>query len=178
MAVLGACGGGNDSTASAAAAPATPAAATLADKVAVGDKLFHEVQLSAGGNLACATCHVEGRGHADAEGTFLPLGGARLDQQGLRSSPSVRYLNANTAFRFDGQGARRFSEAPAAQILHHRHAGTEAERAGEVKARYAGHFRYAVERELFVEVRFDVPEGATEGSGAGRHAGRQAVRLR
>jgi cytochrome c peroxidase len=112
LALLAACGGGgSDSstpTATPAAAtpatPATPAAPTLTDKVAVGDKLFNEVRLSAGGNLACATCHVEGRGHADAEGTFLPLGGARLDQQGLRSSPSVRYLNANTAFRFDGQG--------------------------------------------------------------------------
>ena len=65
-------------------------------------------------------------------------------------------------------------EAPAAQILHQRHAGTEAERAGEVKARYPGHLRHAALRELFVEVRFDVPEGATERSNAGRHA----VRLR
>ena len=69
-------------------------------------------------------------------------------------------------------------EAPAAQILHQRHAGTEAERAGEVKARYPGNLRHAIERELFVEVRFDVPEGAAERRHAGRQAVRQAVRLR
>ena len=80
---------------------ATP---TFADKVAVGDKLFDEVLLSAGSNLACASCHLKENGHADAAGVFLPRGGARLDQQGLRSSPTVRYLNDNRAFRFDGQG--------------------------------------------------------------------------
>ena len=44
------------------------------------------------------------------------------------------------------------------------------ERAGEVKARYTGDLRHAALRELFVEVRFDVPEGAAER--------RHAVRLR
>ncbi len=43
-----------------------------------------------------------------------------------------------------------------------------------MKARYPGNLRHAFERELFVEVRFDVPEGAAEGCDAGR----QAVRLR
>ncbi len=118
-AALAACGGsggtGSDApTATAAvtatttqsAAPATPVARTptFADKVAVGDKLFDEVLLSAGSNLACASCHLKENGHADAAGVFLPRGGARLDQQGLRSSPTVRYLNDNRAFRFDAQG--------------------------------------------------------------------------
>ena len=48
------------------------------------------------------------------------------------------------------------------------------ERAGEVKARDPGNLRHAALRELFVEVRFDVPEGAAKR----RHAGRHAVRLR
>ena len=108
-ALLSGCGGsGGDAntatttaTTSAAAAAAAP---TMADKVAVGDKLFDEVRLSAGGNLACATCHEAARGHADPEGVFLPLGGPRRDQQGLRSTPSANYLNDNTAFRFDRQG--------------------------------------------------------------------------
>ena len=69
-------------------------------------------------------------------------------------------------------------EAPAAQIPHQRHAGTEAEHAGEVKARYPGHLRHTALREIFVEVRFDVPEGAAERRHAGRQAVRQAVRLR
>jgi cytochrome c peroxidase len=87
-------------------APApTPPAGTPTDaaRLAIGDKLFHEPRLSAGGNLACATCHVKERGHADAEGVFLPVGGVRGDQQGLRSTPSNNYLDDNTAFRFDAQ---------------------------------------------------------------------------
>lgn len=108
LAGLSACGGGADTaaadTASKPTEPAAPAAPTEADRVAVGDKLFHDVRLAAAGNLACATCHVQARGHADAEGTFLPLGGPALDQQGLRSSPSLNYLNDNGAFRFNNQG--------------------------------------------------------------------------
>jgi len=96
----------NSAATTLSAAPAVPMVATptFADKVAVGDKLFDEVLLSAGSNLACASCHLKENGHADAAGVFLPRGGARLDQQGLRSSPTVRYLNDNRAFRFDGQG--------------------------------------------------------------------------
>ena len=115
--LLSACGGGSASgdtpAAAAAAVPpaavpaaAVPAAAapTEADRVAVGEKLFNEVKLSASGRQACASCHVKARGHADAEGVFLPLGGPGLDQQGLRSSPTLHYLNSNTAFRLDAQG--------------------------------------------------------------------------
>ena len=99
--LLWGCGGsGGEST----LATATAASPTMANKVAVGDKLFDEPALSAGGNLACASCHEPSRGHADPDGVFLPLGGPRRDQQGLRSSPSLNYLSDNTAFRFNRQG--------------------------------------------------------------------------
>jgi len=119
-ALLAGCGGGTASTtvaaddASAAAtalrpprpplpAPA-PALAPVPTLAQVGDRLFEETGLSASGKLACASCHVETRGHADAAGTFLPLGGADGTHQGLRSSPSVRYLDHAGAFSFDAQG--------------------------------------------------------------------------
>jgi cytochrome c peroxidase len=102
VAALAACGGGADtSTAASAQLSAQP---TTAARVAVGDKLFNDVALSAGGRQSCATCHVEGRGHADAAGVFLPLGGPALDKQGLRSSPSLNYLEGNGAFSIDAQG--------------------------------------------------------------------------
>jgi cytochrome c peroxidase len=120
---LAACGGGggSETMSTAAAAPASapsaapssapaasaiapPAAATAADRVAVGEKLFDDVRLSAGGRQACAGCHVADRGHADPAGVFLPLGGPALDVQGLRSSPTLNYLGENRAFRFDAQG--------------------------------------------------------------------------
>ena len=94
-AMLSACGGGSDSP---------QAVPTAADRIAIGDRLFDETTLSARGRLSCATCHVESRAHADAAGSFLPLGGVNGDQQGLRSTPTLRYLSDNRAFRFNPNG--------------------------------------------------------------------------
>jgi cytochrome c peroxidase len=111
-ALLAACGDGSPADSTDTTGPTDPttivqdgsSAATEAARVAVGDLLFHDTRLSAGGNLACASCHVQTRGHADADGVFLPLGGPALDQQGLRSSPTLDYLNDNRGFAFDNQG--------------------------------------------------------------------------
>jgi cytochrome c peroxidase len=111
VALLAGCGGGgsgspaaSDIAMEAADAGNADSAATEAARVAVGDLLFHDARLSSAGNLSCASCHVQARGHADADGVFLPLGGPAMDQQGLRSSPTLRYLNDNLAFGFDRQG--------------------------------------------------------------------------
>lgn len=107
LGLLAACGGGGGTvTATGAVAMSAPAAApvpapTLAE---VGDRLFDDTALSASGKLACASCHAEARAHADAPGVFLPLGGVDGTRQGLRSSPSTRYLDAAGAFAFDAQG--------------------------------------------------------------------------
>ncbi|AOW15181.1 hypothetical protein LPB72_21990 [Hydrogenophaga crassostreae] len=74
------------------------------DEVLVGEFLFKDPRLSASGQMACVTCHAEEFGHADIPGTFLPVGGAALNQMGKRSSPTVRYLNTNPPFRLDTQG--------------------------------------------------------------------------
>ena len=119
--LLASCGGGGGDTSAAVAAddagtdtaalrppraplPAPVPVPTLAE---VGDRLFDEVRLSASGKQACASCHVDARGHADAAGTFLPLGGVDGTHQGARSSPSVRYLDQAGAFGFDAQGRAR-----------------------------------------------------------------------
>lgn len=118
LAGLSGCGGGTasdasqqaqDATAAAAAVrpPRTPTPAPVATLAEVGNRLFNEASLSASGKLACATCHVEARGHADAAGGFLPLGGADGSHQGLRSTPSARYLDQAGAFGFDAQGRPR-----------------------------------------------------------------------
>ena len=99
--MLWACGGGADAPAAPQAPQALP---TTADRVAIGDRLFDETALSASGRLACATCHDASRGHADAVGVFLPLGGLDGDHEGLRSTPSLRYLSENRAFRFNPNG--------------------------------------------------------------------------
>jgi cytochrome c peroxidase len=82
-------------------APPPPPRPTLQQ---IGDRLFAEPSISASGKLACASCHVESQGHADPKGSFLPLGGVDGKQQGLRSSPSTRYLDGAGPFGFDAQG--------------------------------------------------------------------------
>lgn len=107
LCLLAACGGGGDATSStpAAVVMAAPTPTALPLTLAqVGGRLFNDTALSASGQLACASCHVDTRGHADAAGGFLPLGGADGTRQGLRSSPSARYLDEAGPFTFDAQG--------------------------------------------------------------------------
>lgn len=87
--------------------PGTPAPAPTgqaATRASVGEQAFRDTTLSAGGNLACASCHANATGLADPAGTFLPLGGPQRNQQGTRSSPSLAYLGTNTAFSFNADG--------------------------------------------------------------------------
>ncbi len=91
--------------------------------VEVGEFLFKDVRLSASGRMACASCHLEGFGHADAPGTTLPKGGVNLDLAGSRSSMTARYLNLTPPFRlstggtpqggylWDGRADNRFEQA-------------------------------------------------------------------
>lgn len=101
-ALMAGCGGGGSDTATAMQTPAQ--LAVLAQQVELGERLFNEVSISSAGNLACASCHSKDHAHADPAGTFLPLGGVSGNLQGLRSSPSLRYLNANLAFQFNRNG--------------------------------------------------------------------------
>lgn len=92
-ALISACGGQSTGT------EATPAVPT---QLSVATALFAEKALSANGQMACASCHTDENAHADATGTLLPLGGLSMMVQGFRSSPTLLYLEANKAFRFEG----------------------------------------------------------------------------
>jgi cytochrome c peroxidase len=67
----------------------------------MGEVLFNDTRYSASGQMACATCHVPQTARADAPGGFLPLGGPMMNTQGLRSSPTLHYLNSNREFRIE-----------------------------------------------------------------------------
>ncbi|TMH06063.1 MAG: cytochrome-c peroxidase, partial [Betaproteobacteria bacterium] len=49
-------------------------------------------------------CHDAASAHAAPNDLAAQFGGALLDQQGERSSPSIRYLSTNSAFHFDAEG--------------------------------------------------------------------------
>jgi cytochrome c peroxidase len=98
--VITACGGGG----TAAAPDDAPAGATLSAQARLGEKIFNDTSLSASGRQSCATCHSADAGHAADNELAVQLGGPLLDQQGRRSSPSIRYLSTNTVFHFDAEG--------------------------------------------------------------------------
>lgn len=105
VALLAACGGGGTSgSASSASTSAQTTSSTLSAQAQLGEKIFNDTSLSASGRQACASCHVATSGHAQANALAAQLGGPALDQQGGRTSPSMRYLVFNTAFHFDAEG--------------------------------------------------------------------------
>lgn len=73
--------------------PTTPA------KVALGRRLFDEPQLSASGQIACATCHARELGFAD--GLRTSFGHDR--QRGRRNAPSVATAAWATSLFWDGR---------------------------------------------------------------------------
>jgi cytochrome c peroxidase len=65
----------------------------------LGRKIFFDKQLSASGEQSCATCHDPSHAYAPANDLAVQLGGPKLDQQGARAVPSLRYtLNKTPAW--------------------------------------------------------------------------------
>jgi cytochrome c peroxidase len=62
------------------------------DLAALGKQIFFDPSLSASGRISCATCHSPSHAYAAPNGLAVQLGGAHVDQQGLRAVPSLRYV--------------------------------------------------------------------------------------
>ena len=58
--------------------------------------MFSDTSLSASGKLACASCHSPAHAYGPPDGAAVRLGGARLDQPGVRAVPSLRYVLNHT----------------------------------------------------------------------------------
>lgn len=97
---LAGCGGGGGGTADANLPQATALSATAA----LGEQIFNDVTLSASNRQACASCHSADAAHGPTNALAVQLGGANLDLQGKRASPSIRYLSFNSAFHFATDG--------------------------------------------------------------------------
>ncbi|HMD40053.1 MAG TPA: cytochrome c peroxidase [Candidatus Acidoferrum sp.] len=78
------------------AEPEVPAASDSATSVspaaALGEKIFFDTSLSASGRMSCATCHNPAHAYGPPDGLAVQLGGRRLDRQGARAVPSLRYV--------------------------------------------------------------------------------------
>jgi cytochrome c peroxidase len=97
--LLSACGGSGGVGAS------TPNTSTsLNPAAALGEKMFNDISLSASGAQSCATCHNPNNFHAQTNSLPVQLGGQNLKQLGLRSPPSLNYLDKTPAPSFDAAG--------------------------------------------------------------------------
>ena len=79
-------------------------APALSDIARLGELAFEDPSLSASGRLSCASCHAPETGHAAPNDQAVQMGGAQMDQAGLRSSPSIRYLQNVPPFHVEADG--------------------------------------------------------------------------
>jgi cytochrome c peroxidase len=94
-----ACGGGGTSGQSEA-----PADTALSAEAALGEKIFADASLSASGRQSCASCHDPAHAHSPANALAAQFGGPNGDLQGMRKTPGIRYLAANTPFFIAADG--------------------------------------------------------------------------
>lgn len=79
------------------------AAASAEDPVRVelGLRLFFDPKLGKNGKMACATCHMPGRGFSNGQATAAGVNGAH----GTRNTPTILALAKNPYFFWDGRAA-------------------------------------------------------------------------
>lgn len=102
---LCACGGGSGSTASTPVpSTPTPPASTptptpsLSAMAALGERAFNDRTLSGSGRMTCATCHDPDFAHGAPNALAVQVGGQFETEFGLRSAPSIRYLERQQGF--------------------------------------------------------------------------------
>lgn len=77
-----------------------PGDADLSAVATIGKALFSDPTLSASGQMSCASCHDPGNHFAPSNARPVQLGGAYLDQPGLRAVPSLTYKRQTPPFTF------------------------------------------------------------------------------
>lgn len=82
----------------------TAQAQAMSPEAQIGALAFVDASLSASGRLSCVSCHAPATGHAAPNALPAQLGGVDGQTQGLRSSPSLRYLAENRPFHFAADG--------------------------------------------------------------------------
>lgn len=81
-----------------------PVATQLSPAAELGNKIFHDVSLSASGKQSCATCHAPDNAHVAGDGRAVAMGGPSNDLSGIRNIPTLRYLKFNSGFTFAADG--------------------------------------------------------------------------
>jgi cytochrome c peroxidase len=95
-----------------AAAPAAIASLPASALAALGRKIFFDTSLSASRRMSCASCHSPAHAYGPPNGLAVQLGGAKLNRQGARAVPSLRYVLNRTPV-----WSKEFISNPAERIL-------------------------------------------------------------
>lgn len=88
-------------------APAVVASGAMAARsedpvrVELGLRLFFDPKLGKNGKMACATCHMPGRGYSNGQATAAGVNGVH----GTRNVPSIFGIAKNPSFFWDGRAA-------------------------------------------------------------------------
>lgn len=129
-----------------------PFAVTTAapERIALGERLFHETRLSRDGTVSCASCHALGLGGTDRRPVSVGVGGA----SGQLNTPTIFNVALNFVQFWDGRAASL--EAQVAGPLHN-----PVEMASSWAQAIAALSEAPEYREAFARA---YPEGITEGS--------------
>ncbi|MBH0057193.1 cytochrome-c peroxidase [Pseudoalteromonas sp. SWXJZ94C] len=76
-----------------------PIATPRAEHVALGNKLFHDTQLSRDKTVSCASCHERDKGFHDGRATAIGIN----DQVGTRNTPAIFGIDQWQSFFWDGR---------------------------------------------------------------------------
>jgi cytochrome c peroxidase len=93
-------------------ASAHPIGGQLPAVSGLGKQIFFDASLSASGRMSCASCHSPVHAYGPPNGLAVQLGGPRLNLQGARSVPSLRYVLNRTPV-----WSKEFVSNPAERIL-------------------------------------------------------------
>ncbi len=75
-----------------------PPTEPLSAMAELGREIFYDSDLSASGQMSCATCHSPAHHYGPPGDASAMLGGPKLDQQGVRPPPSLTYLERRLPF--------------------------------------------------------------------------------
>lgn len=92
--LMAGCGGG----ASGPASPDAPAPPPMSALARLGERIFHDRNLSGSGRMSCATCHDPDHFHGPPNTLPVQVGGAFETEFGQRAAPSLRYLAQQPPF--------------------------------------------------------------------------------
>ena len=75
-----------------------PPSAPLSTMARLGERIFLDASLSASGRMSCASCHSPAHHYGPPDATPVMLGGSALNLPGVRSVPTLTYLDRHPPF--------------------------------------------------------------------------------